>query len=58
MWDTERIQVIKGMSPEVYIDLRGQSYSNKDLIDIRNKIILNSNGVLDKRNIHFMENEK
>ncbi|WP_294088737.1 hemagglutinin repeat-containing protein, partial [uncultured Actinobacillus sp.] len=48
----------KGMSQEVYIDLRGQSYSNKDLIDIRNKIILNSNGVLDKRNIHFMENEK
>lgn len=58
MWNTERIQVIKGMSQEVYIDLRGQSYSNKDLIDIRNKIILNSNGVLDKRNIHFMENEK
>lgn len=50
--------MIKGMSQEVYIDLRGQSYSNKDLIDIRNKIILNSNGVLDKRNIHFMENEK
>lgn len=58
MWNIERIQVIKGMSQEVYIDLRGQSYSNKDLIDIRNKIILNSNGVLDKRNIHFMENEK
>lgn len=33
MWNTGVIQVIKGMSQEVYIDLRGQSYSNKDLID-------------------------
>ena len=37
--------MIKGMTQEVYID-------------IRNKFILNSNGILDKRNIHFMENGK
>lgn len=47
----------EGMTQKILIDLRRQSYSNKDLFDIKNQIEKSSNGIISKETINFIENQ-
>ncbi|WP_160444878.1 hypothetical protein, partial [Glaesserella parasuis] len=48
--------LLKGMIQEIKIDLRGQSYSDEDLFEIRNQIESKSKGIISKDAIDFIEN--
>ncbi|MFL1733096.1 hypothetical protein [Moraxella oculi] len=44
----------KGMVQQVYIDLRGQAYTDQDLLDIRKRIVDKSEGKISNDNIEFI----
>ncbi|WP_107855371.1 hypothetical protein [Neisseria weaveri] len=44
-----------GMKQEIWIDLRGQSSSIRDRVDIQNKIYKKSNGIIQIEDIKFMQ---
>ncbi|MCL1624315.1 hypothetical protein M2R47_08715 [Moraxella sp. Tifton1] len=48
----------KGMVQKIYIDLRGQAYTDQDLLDIKTRIVNKSNGFIKLENIKFIEDNK
>ncbi len=44
----------KNMKQEVRIDLRGQNYSAKDLVNIKSSIEKKTNGIINSKNITFI----
>ena len=49
------IHLPKGMVQTIQIDLRGQRYDLLDKIDIQNKINTETKGLIDGKNIQFLE---